>query len=333
MSDAETDEWLLGLSVSAGPDLLSYGFGSEHLRELLLRMLRPIIVELGKRFGLQISLAYGGHIGEGSFALDMIDLISMEKADDSTDAQGGWKGKLYNPSPWPYYQSITPAHEATWINVCKFVRITQEMAGLQGEEIIEFPPRGVLTPRIAYNQSRVLTATRKLMCSGIKNDDGTWQMPPLTWRVAVGGKVTGFVGIMPGIYEEIRYAIDPPEGAPPQKVYILGGFGGASHELAQALLGTGGGKHGMPDSFNVRYHQQHSQPAYPLMREGHKAFGDGKEPKRELKYLSSLLKEARGNLQGTLKNGLSEEENETLLKSSDISEVARLVFKGLLISP
>jgi hypothetical protein len=330
MSEAQQAEHLLGLSISDGPDLLSYGFGREHLRELLVRVVRPIIVQLGHKLNLPIQLAYGGHIGEGSFALDLIDLISTEKAHGSTDGENGWKGKLYNPSPWPYYQQITPAYEADWINVCKFVRITQEMADLKGKEIIEFPPPGVLTPRIAYNQSRVLTATRQMMSTGLKNDDGkNWLMPPLTWRVALGGRVTGFAGIMPGIFEEVRYALDPPAGAAPVRVYILGGFGGAAHELAEALLGKGGGRDGLPESFEVAYHQQHSQPDYPLMQEGYNTFGNAGEPERELEHISSLVKGARGNLAGTFKNGLNEQENETLLESSDISDVARLVFNGL----
>ena len=326
MNESQEAEFLMGLSISGGPDLLSYGYGNEHLRELLIRICRPIIVFLGQQLKVPIQFAYGGHIGEGSFALDLIDLVSKEQTQGSSDGENAWKGKLYNPSPWPYYQWITPAHQANWINACRFVRITQEMAGLDKNEIIEFPPPGVLTPRIAYNQSRVLTKTRQIMSTGLKTDDGKWLMPPLTWRVALGGKVTGFSGIMPGIFEEVRYALDPPEGAARVPVYILGGFGGAARNLADALLGDGD----LPKSFNVAYHQQYSQPGYRLMREGYNAFGKADEPKQELEHISALVRGARKNLAATLRNGLDEKDNATLLVSSDFSDVARLVYKGLI---
>ncbi len=327
MNDSDETEFLLGVSISGGPDLLSYGFGNEHLRELLIRICRPIIVEIGKAFGFPVQLAYSGHIGEESFALDLIELISTEKAENASGSENLWQGKLYNPLPWPHYQHVTPAYEATWINACKFVRISQEMADL--DEVIEFPPRGVLTPRIAYNRARVLTKTRQLMSTGLKHDDGNkWLMPPLTWRVAVGGKVTGFTGIMPGVFEEVRYALDPPAGHRRPRVYILGGFGGAAHELARALLGDD-----EVPAFRVDYHKEKSQPHYRLMQEGYRLFGSAGEPgepEQELQHLASLIKNARGNLKETFQNGLTETENETLLRSSDFSDVSRLIFKGLL---
>lgn len=325
MNEAAESERVLGLSISESSDLLSYGFGSEHLRELLVRICQPLIAILGKDYDLPIQLAYAGHIEEGSFALDLINLIRAEQSEGSTGAQSDWTGKLYNPSPWPHYQQITPAYEANWINACKFVRITQEMAGLEGDEVIEFPPADVLTPRIAYNRSRVLTKTRQIMSTGLRSDDGKSLMPPLNWRVVLGGKVTGFTGIMPGIFEEFLCSLDPPEGAQPLPVYILGGFGGAARDLADALL-TGN----LPESFGADFHK--NDPGFRLMQEGYANFGNKDLPERELERLSSLVKKAHNNLAETFRNGLTDEQNEELLRTSDFSDVARLIFNGILFS-
>ena len=72
MSKPQKSERLLGMSISGSDDLLSYGFGEEHLRELLIRVCQPIIRELPVLWGedFTIQLVYGGHIGSGSFAPD-----------------------------------------------------------------------------------------------------------------------------------------------------------------------------------------------------------------------------------------------------------------------
>ena len=52
-------------------------------------------------------------------------------------------------------------------------------------------------------------------------------------RIVVGGKMMGYSGIMPGIIEEFKIAIET--GHP---VYVVGGFGGASRYVANVLLGV-----------------------------------------------------------------------------------------------
>src|SRR5215831_16901625 len=86
-------------------NLLARGMGFEHLRELLIRLARPIL-----RQGS--SLAYGGNWEEreGNFTFELLRLISAEQEDNSL---GGADtnlqiGKLYNHSSWPYYLDITP---------------------------------------------------------------------------------------------------------------------------------------------------------------------------------------------------------------------------------
>lgn len=49
-------------------------------------------------------------------------------------------------------------------------------------------------------------------------------------RLALGGRVEGYKGSMPGIAEEVLLAMDAS-----QPVYLLGGFGGCTRDIAESL--------------------------------------------------------------------------------------------------
>ena len=52
-------------------------------------------------------------------------------------------------------------------------------------------------------------------------------------RVVLGGRMTGFSGLMPGIVEEVLLATRKR-----QPLYVAGGFGGAAHVVALAFDGV-----------------------------------------------------------------------------------------------
>ena len=61
---------LIAISISESEDLLALGYQHEHLRDVLLRLCRPLL-----RRGAD--LAYGGHLKvDNSFTRDLIELIS-----------------------------------------------------------------------------------------------------------------------------------------------------------------------------------------------------------------------------------------------------------------
>src|SRR5215470_1615732 len=119
---------VVGFSVSYEPrNLLERGLGFEHLRELLLRLARPLL-----RYSA--SLAYGGNWEDTpeNFTYILLRLISAEQEDSSfggpdTDQS---VGLLYNHSAWPHYLKITRRTEAQWIDACRIVRVTQEDANI-----------------------------------------------------------------------------------------------------------------------------------------------------------------------------------------------------------
>lgn len=326
---------VIGLSISESDELASLGFAREHLREALLTVSRPLI-----RLGAD--LAYGGHLNdpEHSFTRDLIYLIAGEQRDASGPTAPSARpiGRLYNPQPWPYYTGISVADEARWIDVCTFIRISQEMAGLTQDsakglqEILPDPAEGELSARLAFNRALTNSTMRRLMVHGIPVV-GTphFRRPRLAATVLLGGKTRGFSSVIPGIFEETLHALR--QGIP---VYLLGGFGGAAARLAEYLQGHDS------EVFQLDYLRQPEPPrpgkssrpaALPLIEAGFREFripNGAVAPQNALAELRRLLDQARSSQWKSLNNGLGPEENRLLFSTQDTMAAARLIQVGLL---
>ena len=235
-----------------------------------------------------------------------------------------WIGRLYNHIGWPYYDTLTEEDEALWVDCVTFIRIAQETAGLEGSEVIQSPMPGVLSKRIVYNKSVVMTEMRRSMNTGMSLTNSK-EVPPISARVILGGKVNGYTGIVPGIYEEANFALDADIGVP---LYILGGFGGAAGRIAEFLLEKDNNKIPPPE-FTQDYHRKHTK-TYSLMEQAYAEFGDAQAPKRILEEFCMRLNRGRKQLDKVLANGLNKHDNKTLLQTQDISEAVRLILKGLI---
>ena len=101
--------------------------------------------------------------------------------------------------------------------------------------------------RATFNAAVTLSAMRRLGMEGMAIDipdlPSPEIVPPITARVILGGKVHGFRGIVPGIFEEALITLE--RQCP---LYVLGGFGGATEVLAKALLEPAAGR---PNEFTV----------------------------------------------------------------------------------
>src|SRR5262249_52764949 len=155
------DQKVIGLSISYQRDvLLARGLGLEHLREMLVRLARPLL-----RQGA--SLAYGGHWKdvEDNFTFDLLRLISAEQEDNTAGGPDTdlTSGRLYNHSAWPHYLDITPQIEAQWINCCRIVRITQRDAGFNPDETVPDNEAATTSKRMLFNAACTLSAMRRLM--------------------------------------------------------------------------------------------------------------------------------------------------------------------------
>jgi hypothetical protein len=117
-------------------------------------------------------------------------------------------------------------------------------------------------------------------------------------RVLIGGRCTGFLGEMPGLLEEALYAVEVG-----QPLYLAGGYGGITQEIA-VTLGVDDGKW-LP--------RLASQPV----------------DERVGPAMSRLTVAAKESGSRSLENGLSREENQRLAACHRPSEIATLVSLGL----
>ena len=81
-------------------------------------------------------------------------------------------------------------------------------------------------------------------------------------------------------------------------------------------------------SFGVQNRQHRVDPSFKQMGAGAKKAGRGWEPAAAFKRLQTRLDAVHADM-GLLNNGLSEDENRTLMRTSDIGKVVRLISKGL----
>lgn len=312
---------LIAISTSyQRENLLARGLGFEHLLELLLRVVRPLV-----RQGA--SLAYGGHWDEGdeNFTYHLLRLISAEQEDNSL---GGPDtnlniGGLINHSAWPDYLKITPTIEARWINSCRIIRVTQEMAGLA--ETVPDVDAYNGSDRAVFNFAVTLSAMRAFVMQGMAIpvvESVTDSVPPAAARVLLGGKLQGYRGFLPGVFEEALLTLERR-----RPLYVLGGFGGAAETLARALLDTGG----PPQEFTAEWHEQKN----PEVKRLKKLAGDIGLPAgvrstgEALKALFELIQAARADLPKALNTGLSLEETREMLTTWDVGRAVQLVRKGL----
>jgi len=318
---------IIGFGISYQRDnLLARGLGLEHLRELLIRLARPLL-----RQGA--SIAYGGDWKEreDNFTYDLLRLISAEQEDNSL---GGPDtnltiGRLINHLAWPYYLDVTPAIEAQWINCCRIIRISQTQAGIAEADLATDAEARAAekSDRVLFNGAVTLSAMRRLTTEEIRITIPDMPIveiiPPGAARVILGGKIDNYCGFLPGIFEEALLTLE--NGRP---LYVLGGFGGAAEALARAMLGIGNPR---PEELTAVWHQEKTPCVAKLAAlAGEFAMPPEVRPtSAALDALFALVEQARANLPDTLKTGLTDPETRELLMTRDVARAVQLVRKGL----
>lgn len=315
---------VIGLSIGYQRDnLLARGLGFEHLREMLLRLARPLL-----RRGA--SLAYGGgwKEAEDNFTYELLRLISAEQEDNSLGGPDSSLtiGRLYSHAAWPYYLDITPQLEARWINCCRIVRITQRDAGFTDEEIVPDADVASGGPRVHFNRVITQSVMRRRMLAPMQieiPEAAPEPVPPVAARVTLGGKVQDYSGVMPGIFEETLTALE--KGCP---LFLLGGFGGAAELLANAIARPDGAR---PPELTVAWHEKHSAGFSALL----KSFDQFRLPPPlpsipvAFEALWQFIGAARAHPAATLHTSLTDDETRELLTTRDMNTAVRLVRAGL----
>lgn len=310
---------VIGFSISADrDDLLARGFASGHLRDLLRRLVRPILRE-------GAGIAYGGawQEFEGNFTYDLLRLVSAEQEEGNGNVP---QGMFYNHIAWPHYRSITPRIVAQWISCCRIVRITQQDAGIAADDVVSDAEYDPEDPRAMLNAAITASAMRLLQMQEItmRVPCGTPEIvPPLGARIALGGKLAGYSGFLPGIFEEALATLEAK-----RPLYLLGGFGGATATLAEAMIGDATALDALTPE---RLRQQH--PRLHALSDAARACERpelAEQSEALLARLRAQVEKARGDLAGTLRTGLTAADAGTLMRTTDVAYLQQLVVKGLL---
>ncbi|HZJ64557.1 MAG TPA: TIR domain-containing protein [Kofleriaceae bacterium] len=289
---------LVGLSISDAQDIGVWGASTEHLGTLADDLATMLLVA-------GIRLAYGGvidHAGtrkETNFASRLFGLV-RSYFPKARQLGASRFHPIENYVPWPKHLAYGHKELAVYGKTAEPVFCPRPTLNATDGDL-GFDAKGALPlvttiQRWAY--ARGLTAMRERMTGAISA------------RVAVGGRLEGYTGVLPGVLEEILIARC---GATPKPLYLLGAFGGAARLAIDLLEGR---KRLVP---RVSGHDD-------LVAE-YRARGDSFQTPEEAAQLLRTL----GQLgpEKALDNGLDDEQNRELFETPDSYRIVELILIGM----
>ena len=217
--------WLAGhtvaVSISESEDLGRLGLEPDHVREVLERITQQVLA-------LGATLAYGGDLRQGGFTWDLVNYANRYNVEGETS--------IVHYFAWPFYEDCTSEEIQDFRKLLQgFGR--QVLLGPRGEELNPEDLSKRRWRRTAKLHAQALSAMRKRM-----NDD-------CQVRVVLGGRRTGYLGVMPGVAEEALLAWDAFK-----PLLVLGGFGGVASDIAGSL-GLYEGDWAQPEGSHKAYRQ------------------------------------------------------------------------------
>jgi hypothetical protein len=195
----------IALSISRSPDMEVLGMGKEHLDDAMTEIARHLIA-------CGATLAYGGDLREKGFAELLFEVVNRYRFNKDSDSI-----LVRNYLAWPVHASMNAADIEQWQmtleGLARLVLLTPEGKEMK---LADRSADAAVTDDKQWADG--LTAMRLTMASDIEA------------RITLGGQTAKYKGRLPGIAEEALIQIK--RKAP---LYILGGFGGCSFDLARAM--------------------------------------------------------------------------------------------------
>lgn len=273
----------VAISISESPDSSILGIGKAMFEDLSVELARHLLVS-------GAHLVYGGDLRPGGFTELFKDLAYQYGIYEKDKTL---KYYFTNYLAWPIYIEMTPEIQAEYKScrvLCQKATIPDTIpTGLHSQMVSS------TTVENLYYWAESLKAMRQEMESHIDA------------RIILGGRVTGFKGYMPGLYEEATNAVKANH-----PLFLLGGFGGASARLIQLIKGE--------TTSEKLFEECCSQHLY----------------QKFVTYLANEKEEMNfkaldvfSNNMNVLKNGLSKEDNERLFVTTNVTEIIALILKGL----
>lgn len=273
----------VAISISESPDSFTLGIGKAMFEDLSVELARHLLIS-------GAHLVYGGDLRPGGFTELFKDLTYQYGIYEKDKTL---KNYFTNYLAWPIYIGMSPTTQAEYKScrvICQKATIPNTIP--TGLHDLMLPPTTVDN---LYYWAESLKAMRQEMESNIDA------------RIILGGRVTGFKGYMPGLYEE---AIDAANAKHP--IFLLGGFGGAALRLIKLIKGETTSEKLFEECCSNRSYQEFV------------SYLDKEKGEMNFKALDIFV-----NNMGVLNNGLSDDENERLFVTTNVTEIIALVLKGL----
>jgi hypothetical protein len=282
----------VAVSISASPDQGCHGLTEEH-QERLWSQLATHLLAAGAE------LAYGGDLRKGGYTEQLLDLVRSA-------ADAGKKlapGVVHWYAGWPIAATLSDDDQAALPEAFELHpgHTPKELDKADGT-----PPANDFAPEHRFAWTLGMRDMRRLMAEACHA------------RVMVGGQMRG-VSPWPGLLEELEGSLGKP-------VYLVGAFGGMTRVLIRALRGES------PEELTQDFQDEDGKRTllreYYMLRAGQKGY-EGVPPIDLAQRLGRLQALGKQGWQRVLNNGLSDEENERLFGTRDLTEMIALVLKGL----
>ena len=283
----------IGISISTAPNdsFSSHHLHSDHLKRLSQDLARHLLARAG-------TLIYGGDLRDDGFTQFILDEAVALKSRLNSD-----NIHIINHLAWPIH--IEDEKVVEWRAKYYDIINTQEH-NAPNDVLDSIDPNIYLKPTTTDNRyiwSRCLTEMRQ---QSIQASNA---------RICAGGKLSGYLGKMPGVLEEIMLALEYNK-----PLYLLGGFGGMVTEVCQSITNKS-----VTESLSEAWQISNTE-GYQALQErakqtGHHADYDVIKTTLESMDLEQLANNA----------GLDLNEYRRLMTSPFIDECIHIVLKGLKV--
>jgi SLOG cluster2/TIR domain len=279
--------------------------------------------------GLQI--AYGGALQVDTtmgtnFTHRLFELVRGYSAMAKAAGAGALK-PILNFAPWPLRLTYGEEEVKLFGVVADLVEGNRPPMAEVPEGDADLFPAGQNIFALPDSAERRLAWTRGLTAMRLQMTQETQA------RVVVGGTLAGFRGIYPGVFEEAWMSV-----VSRKPMYLIGAFGGAARAVIDLLngrerpdLGTAGLTSTIPNfqaSVDLAIHRGLMPVEVGKLPELSTLNLGGKLVLPD-RMVNDLKEAGRAGLAKALCNGLNDEKNRELFRSSDPARIAELVLMGL----
>nr|GEW82230.1 hypothetical protein [Tanacetum cinerariifolium] len=198
----------IALSISESEELAQLGLAPEHLQDAMAEVAR-FLLALGAR------LLYGGDLRPGGFTQVLFELVARHRRDAN---EGDNRLAVDNLLAWPVHLQL-PAEQLKELSVALHGLANLVYLTADGD-VLAATTRRTLTSRepTAAEWAQGLSTMR------------SYALRTSNARIVLGGKTSGFQGVMPGVAQEALYSLQAG-----QPLFLLAGFGGCTRDLAEML--------------------------------------------------------------------------------------------------